>query len=173
MARCRNFKLTIDGKPAEDAAPISDLTIVEASNCPSILSGGRRPEQIVWNLPFAGWGEEDENEASLFITRDSEWAQTSSPYQPFSLIDVAQHLAFDPSDDFEADSYETQEQYFKQRYEEAIIEAIGGALAAARLALSRALGWDLTRALDAAHLSEVRFVRTEDGKWKVDLPTAP
>lgn len=173
LACCRNFKLTIDGKPAEDAAHPLAVTIVNGIQLSFDLERAGAIEQVAWNLPFAGWGEEDENEASLFITRDSEWAQTSSPYQPFSLIDVAQHLAFDPSDDFEADSYETQEQYFKQRYEEAIIEAIGGALAAARLALSRALGWDLTRALDAAHLSEVRFVRTEDGKWKVDLPTAP
>ena len=63
---------------------------------------------MLWNLPFAGWGGDDYDEVTLFITRDSEWATTGSPYQPFSLIAAAQHLVFDPSDDPDADSFDTQ-----------------------------------------------------------------
>ena len=78
LACCRNFKLTIDGKPAEDAAHPLAVTIVNGIQLSFDLERAGAIEQVAWNLPFAGWGEEDENEASLFITRDSEWAQTSS-----------------------------------------------------------------------------------------------
>jgi hypothetical protein len=140
MARFHNFKLTIDGKPAIDAAPISDLTVVGSIQLSFDLErSGAAPEQIVWDLPFAGWSQDSQDEAILFITRDSEWAKTGSPYQPFSLIDAAQHLAFNPSDDPDADSVETQQEYFWRGYEESIIKVLGGSIAAARLALSRAL----------------------------------
>ena len=173
MARCHNFKLTIDDKPAEDAAPISDLTLVGSIQLSFDLErSGAAPEQIVWDLPFAGWSQDSQDEAILFITRDSEWAKTGSPYQPFSLIDAAQHLAFNPSDDPDADSFDTQEEFFQQRYEESIIKVLGGSIAAARLALSRALDWDLTTALDHASLSEVRLVRKENGKWEAEIPDA-
>jgi len=59
MARCHNFKLTIDGKPAEDAAPISDLTVVDSIQLSFDLErSGVAPEQIVWDLPFAGWSQD-------------------------------------------------------------------------------------------------------------------
>jgi hypothetical protein len=173
MARCDNFKVTIDGKPAEDAAPISDLTVVDSIQLSFDLErSGVAPEQIVWDLPFAGWSQDSQDEAILFITRDSEWAKTCSPFQPFSLIDAAQHLAFNPSDDCEADSVETQQEYFWRGYEKSIVDKLGGAIAAARLALSRALDWDLTTALDRANLSEVRLVRKENGKWEAEIPDA-
>ena len=170
MARFHNFKLTIDGKPAEDAAPISDLTVVDSIQLSFDLErSGAAPEQIAWDLPFAGWSQD---EAILFITLDSEWAKTGSPYQPFSLIDAAQHLAFNPSDDPDADSVETQQEYFWRGYEKSIVDMLGGSIAAARLALSRALDWDLTTALDHANLSEVRLVRKENGKWEAEIPDA-
>jgi hypothetical protein len=173
MARCHNFKLTIDGKPAVDAAPISDLTVVGSIQLTFDLErSGAAPEQIVWDLPFAGWSQDSQDKAILFITRDSEWAKTGSPYQPFSLIDAAQHLAFNPSDDPDADSAETQQEYFWRGYEKSIVDTLGGSIAAARLALLRALDWDLTTALDHASLSEVRLVRKEKGKWEAEIPTA-
>ena len=173
MARFHNFKLTIDGKPAVDAAPISDLTVVGSIQLSFDLErSGAAPEQIVWNLPFAGWSQDSQDEAILFITRDSEWAKTGSPYQPFSLIDAAQHLAFYPSDDPDADSVETQQEYFWRGYEKSIVDTLGGSIAAVRLALSRALDWDLTTALDRANLSEVRLVRKENGKWEAEIPNA-
>jgi hypothetical protein len=173
MACFHNFKLTIDGKPAVDAAPISDLTVVGSIQLSFDLErSGAAPEQIVWDLPFAGWSQDSQDEAILFITRDSEWAKTGSPYQPFSLIDAAQHLTFNPSDDPDADSFDTQEEFFQQRYEESIIKVLGGSIAAAHLALSRALDWDLTTALDRANLSEVRLVRKEKGKWEAEIPNA-
>jgi hypothetical protein len=173
MARCHNFKLTIDGKPAEDATPISDLTVVDSIQLSFDLErSGAVPEQIEWDLPFAGWSQDSQDEAILFITRDSEWAKTGSPFQPFSLIDAAQHLAFNPSDDCEADSVETQQEYFWRGYEKSLVDTLGGSLAAARLALSRALDWDLTTALDRASLSEVRLVRKENGKWEAEIPDA-
>jgi len=173
MARCHNFKMTIDGKPAEDAGPISDLTVVDSIQLSFDLErSGAAPEQIVWDLPFAGWSQDSQDEAILFITHDSEWAKTCSPFQPFSLIDAAQHLAFNSSDDCEADSVETQQEYFWRGYEKSIVDTLGGAIAAARLALSRALDWDLTTALDRASLSEVRLVRKENGKWEAEIPDA-
>ncbi len=173
LARVTNFKLTIDGEPADDVVATEVLTIVNSIQLSfDLVRSGASPEQVLWNLPFAGWGGDDYDEVTLFITRDSEWATTGSPYQPFSLIAAAQHLVFDPSDDPDADSFDTQEEYFQQRYEESITKVLGGTIAAARLALTRTLDWTLTNALNAANLPEVRLVREEDGKWRAELPTS-
>ena len=67
---------------------------------------------------------------------------------------------------------ETQQEYFWRGYEKSIVDTLGGSIAAARLALSRALDWDLTTALDHANLSEVRLVRKENGKWEAEIPNA-
>ena len=108
------------------------LTIVNSIQLSfDLVRPGASPEQVLWDLPFAGWGADDHDEVTLFITRDSEWATTGSPYQPFSLIAAAQHLVFDPSDDPDADSSDTQEEYFQQRYEESITKVLGGTIAAA------------------------------------------
>ena len=173
LPRVTNFKLTIDGESADDVVAHEDLTIVNSIQLSfDLVRSEASPEQVVWDLPFAGWGADDYDEITLFITRDSVWAKTGSPYLPFSLIAAAQHLVFDPSDDPDADSFDTQEEYFQQRYEESITKVLGGTIAAARLALTRTLDWTLTNALNAANLSEIRLVREEDGKWHAELPTS-
>ena len=173
MSRCCNLNVTIDGNPAEDAVENATVTIVDSIQLSFDLERpGEATEPIVWDLSFAGWSGYDTDDAVLFITRASKWAQSGSPKEPFDLVDVAEHVAFNARDDAGDDSEETQRKEFRCYHEESVITVLGGFIAAARLALSRVLDWDLTTALNRANVAEVRLVRSADGHWTADIPVA-
>jgi len=167
LACCRNFKLTIDGKPAEDAAHPLAVTIVNGIQLSFDLERAGAIEQVAWNLPFAGWGEKTKTKASLSSRATASGANqfalpTVLPYRCRSTSRLRSERRL------RSGQLRTQEQYFKQRYEEAIIEAIGGALAAGALALSRALGWDLTKGLSTPPTcprSGSSGQKTGSGRW--------
>jgi hypothetical protein len=170
---CRGFELSIDGKKVNEVAdsPATDiLTIVNELELSFVIDRVDKSRMFVHRpLKFAGFCDGEET-TTLFITRESEWMVTGSPFQgPFDLVDAARHLAFNYNEDAGADSYESQRDYFSDEMTSDITRVLGGPMALAELELERALNWNLTNALDKAGVTEVRFSKSADGKWQNQL----
>jgi hypothetical protein len=175
---CRGFELAIGGEKVEEVAdsPATDiLTIVDELELSFVIDKVDHSRTFVHRpLRFAGFCDEEET-ATLFIPRDSDWIVTGSPFQgPFDLVEAARHLAFSFNDDAGADSYESQRDCFSDEMTSDITKVLGGPMAVAALELERALSWNLMNALDHAGVTEVRFAKGADGKWQNELhrPTA-
>lgn len=130
-------------------------------------------DQIAWNdLSVAAWGSESCNdEFIILITDSSEWAKSRSLYRPFCLVSLATYVAFSYSDN-DSDSYDSQEEYFADQAEQAMVEILGGALQAARRRILGALDWNVRNALEKANLTEIRMYKDENGSWCTDIPVA-
>ncbi len=175
---CREFELAIDGKKIDEVSdsPATDiLTIVNELELSFVIDRVDQSRTFVHRpLKFAGFCDEEET-ATLFITRDSEWLAAESPFDgPFDLVEAARHIAFSFNEDAGADSYESQRDYFSDEMTSDITRVLGGPMAVAELELERALSWNLKNALDHAGVTEVRFSKGADGKWQNELsrPTA-
>lgn len=170
---CREFELVIDGKKIEEVSdsPATDiLTIVNELELSFVIDRADRSRIFVHRpLKFAGFCDEEET-ATLFITRDSEWLAVQSPFQgPFDLVDAARHLAFSYNEDAGADSYESQRDYFTDEMASDLTRVLGGPMAVAALELERALSWTLRNALDKAGITGVQFRKNEEGRWLHEL----
>jgi hypothetical protein len=166
-------ELAIDGEKIDKVSdsPATDiLTIVNELELSFVIDRGDQSRVFVHRpLKFAGFCDEEET-ATLFIMRDSEWIVNGSPFQGhFDLVDAARHLAFNYSDDADADSYESPRDYFSDEMTSEITRVLGGPMAVAALELERALNWNLKNALDHAGVTEVRFSKGADGKWQNEL----
>jgi hypothetical protein len=173
LPTCSEFEFTIDGKKmtgVSDAPANGVLTVVDELDLSFVIDRKDTSRTFVHRrLKFAGFCDGEET-ATLFIARDSEWMVNGSPFQgPFDLVDAARHLAFNYSDDAEADSYESQRDYFFDEMISDITRVLGGPMAVAELELERALNWNLKIALDNAGVTEVRFSKGADGKWQNEL----
>jgi hypothetical protein len=170
---CKEFELAIDGKKVEEPSdsPATDiLTIVNELELSFVIDRADKSRTFAHRpLKFAGFCD-GEDAATLFITRDSEWMVNASPFQgPFDLVEAARHLAFGYSDDADADSYESQRDYFSDEMTSDITRVLGGPMAVAALELERALNWNLRNALDRAGVTEVRISKDADGNWKNEM----
>jgi hypothetical protein len=170
---CGEFELAIDGKKVEEVSdsPATDiLTIVNELELSFVIDRVDQSRIFVHRpLKFAGFCDGEET-ATLFITRDSEWMVTGSPFQGvFDLVDAARHLAFNYNEDAGTDSYESQRDYFSDEMTSDITRVLGGPMAVAALELERALSWNLKNALDHAGVTEIRFSKDADGKWQKKL----
>jgi hypothetical protein len=170
---CREFELAIDGKKVTEVSDVPSngiLTIVDELELSFVIDRSDTSRTFVHRpLKFAGFCDGEET-ATLIITRDSEWMVNVSHFHgPFDLVDAARHLAFNYSDDAEADSYESQRDYFFDEMISDITGVLGGPMAVAELELERALNRNLKIALEQAGVTEVRFWRSIDGKWQNEL----
>ncbi len=178
IPRLRRFELAIDGAKInldEDSYPT--LTVADSIQLSFVLERAGVEESIVWDLPFAGFRHEDwGEEAALTVTRSSLWAGSRESLPPFDLVDAAVYIAFSPSDDVEADSSETQLEFFQDNVRSAIIGVMGGTLAQTKHALHEALfGWrtDVSGFLRELNVSEIHLVKNQTGQWESELVTAP
>ena len=178
----RDFALTLGSIPSDEVTYSECLTVVDSIRLSFSLvekelgkpNGGETNQLFVWDVPFAGWVD-DEYEPTIFISRDSTWAKQADQYaEPFSLLHAATHLAFSASDDVEADSHETQLEYFDERIDASLRRVLGGAIAHVRHLLRKAVqDWDMRQALNQAGITEAHFVRNGDtGDWTFVIPAA-
>jgi hypothetical protein len=170
----REFELLVDGAPAAEVYS-KCLEIVKRIGLSfSLVNSTGETEQIVWNdLVVAAWGSGSyDDEFTILITDNSEWAKSRSLYKPFSLVSLATYVGFSYRDDSDSDSYDTQEGSFEAHAEHEMVEILGGALQAARLRILGALDWNVRDALNKANLTEFRLFKDEKGIWTTDIPVA-
>lgn len=160
-----SFALKINGLPEEAESEAAEtLTIVDSIKLRFAFQGAAH----TWNLDFAGWANGDGyREATLFITKKSAWAENRIEDEPFILADAAQFLAFSYAE--EGDSYDTQTSECYERLSTEILSVLGGEINLARQQVKKALGWNLTSALDKAEISEVRLFKDKEGHWAFTL----
>jgi hypothetical protein len=99
-----------------------------------------------------------------------QWSDLATPDRPgeFGLGSAAFHLAYCYNED--GDSSETQEENFHNWVEGSIAQTLGGSIGSAEFELRRALqSWSLIQALNAAELTEVRFVKNDKGSWSFEV----
>jgi hypothetical protein len=168
-----DFKLIVDGKPAEDAYP-QCLAIVKEIGLSFSFINNSGSKAIEWNdLLVAVWGTENwDDDFTILIAETSPWATTRSLDEPFSLVSTATYVGFSYNDSGEGDSYDTQEEYFRNQAELSMTEILGGALQAAERSILGALDWNVRQALDKANLVEIRLIRDEKGSWRTDIPVS-
>jgi len=167
--------LTIDSTPVEEYSAPQLLTVVDKITLRFALDRQSKPTvPFTWDLPFAGYANEDDSQdCSLLVTKTSPWVLASNQYADvFGLEEAASHIGFDPGDDVDSDSSETQSDYFQERVRREIVRVLGGTLGAAQLELGKVIGdYDLRNALNAANISSVRLVK-KDQEWTYEISAA-
>ena len=168
----RNFDLSImaDGEEVKSGQL---LELVDSINLTFELKwpGSDEPKVFSWDLPFAGYPDDDDHQnCFLFVTEDSNWVnECKANAAPFCLESAAEHIGFDPGDDVESDSYDTQHDYFTERVEREIVRVLGGNIGQARLELNKVVSnYELRDALNAAGINEVWLVK-KDKDWTFDI----
>ncbi len=110
------------------------------------------------------------NELDWLAIRNSPW-DNDELQGPFDVKWFLMWATFSPSDDWEADSWETQ----RERYEEDVEREVNGYFRGPRatlLAILRsAIEWQATQFAEQLGVKEIRFTRTEHS-WDVQLITA-
>ena len=171
----RHFELMIDSKPVDEYEAAALLTVVDTITLRFALDRPGKPtEPFVWDLPFAGYANEDDSQdCALLVTKTSPWVLASDQYAGvFGLEGAADHIGFDPGDDVESDSYDTQHDGFTEYVEREIVRVLGGNIGQARLELGKVVGgYDLKHALNAANISSVRLVKTGQ-EWTYEMTSA-
>jgi hypothetical protein len=175
IARYRHFDLKIDSKPVDEYEAPALLTVVDLITLRFALDRAGKPtESFVWDLPFVGFANEDDSQdCSLLVTKTSPWVLASDQFADvFGLEAAAAFIGFDPGDDVESDSYETQSEYIGTRVQREIVRVLGGNIGAAQLELKKVMGdYDLRNALNAANISSVRLVK-KDQEWTYEITSA-
>jgi anti-sigma regulatory factor (Ser/Thr protein kinase) len=177
LASYRNFGLVVDGTDMDEGSRDGHeiLTLADSIQLSFDLVGsGETRFQL--DLPFAGYKDSSDDEAQLFVTRSSDFVTKINPTE-FDLGSAAFHLAYSYNDDAGGDSSETQEDNFNNWVAASIAQTLGGSIGSAKFELRRALqSWSLIQALNAAELTEVRLVKSDEGAWSfevnVDQPIA-
>ena len=168
----RNFDLCIEAD-GEEVKSSQLLEIVDSITLSFELKwpGSDEPKLFEWELPFAGYPDDDDcKNCFLFVTETSNWVkECKGTATPFCLEDAAEHIGFDPGDDCESDSYDTQHDYFTERVEREIVRVLGGNIGQARLELGKVVSnYELRDALNAAGINEVWLVK-KDKDWTYDI----
>ncbi len=171
----RNFELTIDSEPVDEYEAAALLTVVDMITLKFALDlPGKPTVPFTWDLPFAGYANEDDSQdCTLLVTKTSPWVLASNQYADvFGLEAAADHIGFDPGDDVESDSYDTQHDWYEERVQREIVRVLGGSFGPVRLELGKVIGaHELTNALNAANISSVRLVKTGQA-WTYEITAA-
>jgi hypothetical protein len=170
----REFQLLVDGADAAEVYPESLKIVKQIGLSFELVRPTGEIEQIAWNdLVVAAWGSGSwDDQFTILVTDNSEWATKRSIHASFSLVALATYVGFSYRDDSDCDSYDTQEEYFEEQAEHVMVEILGGALEAARLRILGALDYNVREALNKANLTEVRLYKDEKGSWRADIPKA-
>jgi hypothetical protein len=169
----QNFDLCIevDGEEVKNGQL---LEVVDSINLTFELkySGSDDPKVFNWeHLAFAGYPDDNDRlNFFLYITKTSTWVKACKENaEPFSLEAAAEHIGFDPGDDAESDSYDSQHDYFMERVEREFVRILGGSIGQARLELGKVVSnYELRDALNAAGINEVWLVK-KDKDWTYDI----
>jgi hypothetical protein len=123
------------------------------------------------------------DEAPEFIAiRNSPW-DNDELNGPFDISQFLFDATFRSSDDIEADSWDTQKDYYEAHIQREVDEYFRGPKAALMGILRGSLSWDARRYAGQAGVDEIRFKRPGEGEsgWKIELiqsgdqpaPTSP
>lgn len=123
------------------------------------------------------------DEAPEFVAiRNSPW-DNDELNGPFDISQFLFDATFRSSDDIEADSWDTQKDYYEAHIRREVDEYFRGPKAALMGILRESLSWEARRYAGQAGIDEIRFKRPGEGEsgWKIELiqsgdqpaPTSP
>src|SRR5262249_32945154 len=98
------------------------------------------------------------NELQFVAVRNSHWDNDQLD-GPFSVEDFLMAAPFCSSDDIDADSWDTQEQAYRDEVEQVVNEYFRGPRASLRGILRGAITWQASRLADQIGVREIRFKR--------------
>jgi hypothetical protein len=107
------------------------------------------------------------NELQFVAIRNSPW-DNEDLEGPFSVEDFLMAATFSSSDDFDADSWNTQEDGYRDEVKQTINEYFRGPRASLRGILRGAITWQASRLADQVGVREIRFKRNGHD-WDIEL----
>jgi hypothetical protein len=107
------------------------------------------------------------NELQFVAVRNSPW-DNDDLEGPFSVEDFLMAATFSSSDDFDADSWNTQEDGYRDEVKQTINEYFRGPRASLRGILRGAITWQASRLADQVGVREIRFKRNGHD-WDIEL----
>jgi hypothetical protein len=107
------------------------------------------------------------NEVQFVAIRNSPW-DNDDLEGPFSVEDFLMAATFSSSDDFDADSWNTQEDGYRNEVKQTINEYFRGPRASLRGILRGAITWQASRLADQVGVREIRFKRNGHD-WDIEL----
>jgi hypothetical protein len=114
------------------------------------------------------------DEAPEFVAiRNSPW-DNDELNGPFDISQFLFDATFRSSDDIEADSWDTQKDYYEAHIQREVDEYFRGPKAALMGILRESLSWEARRYAGQAGVDEIRFKRPGEGEsgWKIELVLA-
>jgi hypothetical protein len=118
----------------------------------------------------------------FFAIRNSPW-DNDDLNAPFDICSFLFDATFRSSDNIEADSWDTQKDYYEAHIQREVDEYFRGAKAALMGILQESLSWEARRYAGEAGVDEIRFKRPGEGEsgWRIELvlsgnqpaPTSP
>ena len=164
-----NGEIHEDEFQGEDAVALADTLSLGLQ-----LRSSDTVEHFAWDIPFAGWFE-DSNFPSvqIVVTRSSAWL-VKRDAEPFGLLEAAVYVGFQPGDDMECDSYDTQLEYFQHEAEEEITRILYGPMDLVQMKLNELaskLNCDYRNSLKNADVSRLVFVLGKDDRWSFTIQT--
>jgi hypothetical protein len=107
------------------------------------------------------------NELEFVAVRNSPW-DNDDLEGPFSVEDFLMAATFTSSDDFDADSWNTQEDSYRNDIKQTINEYFRGPRASLCGILRNAITWQASRLADQVGIKEIRFKRNGHD-WDIEL----
>ena len=167
--------LAVNGEVHEDEFQGEDaVALADTLSLGLQLRSSDTVEHFAWDIPFAGWFE-DSNFPSvqIVVTRSSAWL-VKRDAEPFGLLEAAVYVGFQPGDDMECDSYDTQLEYFQHEAEEEITRILYGPMDLVQMKLNELaskLNCDFLNSLKNADVSRLVFVLGKDDRWSFTIQT--
>jgi hypothetical protein len=173
LARICPVQLTVNGETHADqfqgdgAVALADTIVLGLQ-----LRSSGSSEYFAWDIPFAGWLEESNfPSVQVMVTRTSPWV-VSRDAEPFCLLEAAVYVGFQPGDDPDCDSYDTQLDYFQDEVREEITRVLYGPMDLVQMKLNELaskLNCDFRKCLKEASVSGVDFVLGRDDRWSFTI----
>lgn len=130
------------------------------------------PDRAVLLPAYIHVDTENCGEVSFVAVASSPW-DNESLTGPFDLSDFLFWATFQPSDDCEADSWDTQEREYRETIERQVNHYFRGPKETLIAMLRDAIDWEADQLAEQLGVAEIRFQRS-DRYWKIELisPTA-
>lgn len=115
-------------------------------------------------------GDEQYNEHEFTAVRNSPW-DNNEVSAPFDVAEFLIWATFSPSDDIDADSWETQSDRYQEEVRRAVNKYFRGPKANLTAILRKAIDWEASQLAEQLGIGEIRFKRVTNA-WEVELVTS-
>jgi hypothetical protein len=166
--------VTVDGIPydtwLEGVLPRPETILITATIKQSHLADILIDLQAIIHL-VGGDDVDYGDEAPEFVAiRNSPW-DNDDLNGPFDICSFLFDATFRSSDDIEADSWDTQKDYYEAHIQREVDEYFRGPKAALMGILQDSLSWEARRYAGQAGVDEIRFRRPGEGEsgWKIEI----